>query len=362
MTYFILFLISRILECNSKINFMKTKSLLLLTILGMVILSPINAQTVKKEKLKFGGYGQKKFNKAGKKIFIEQFNISYQFIYGKTKKTRGGRQMGGGYLGDSKAALFLGLDGIKTEELQKLTNDTYTDFTLQLQAKGYTILTGEDFKNHTYYKDAKLFEGGTPNEYFKGFISTSPEGVAFLNKEYTDFNTTLKTSKQLDGVVIARINVIIPFAEDGESQGSRAFGKLLGGVSKVVAKPNLRIGSSTIQTKSKLGFDKYNTVSTNFDIGFYTSLKYQAWQTAKPKKAIEISGVLPEKKYKAVKTASQDLNGTQAGNYKVFNIPSSDIEKMQLISFEGTKYYKGVKEGLTYFIKSSTNKFLSNVK
>jgi len=337
MTYFILFLISRILECNSKINFMKTKSLLLLTILGMVILSPINAQTVKKEKLKFGGYGQKKFNKAGKKIFIEQFNISYQFIYGKTKKTRGGRQMGGGYLGDSKAALFLGLDGIKTEELQKLTNDTYTDFTLQLQAKGYTILTGEDFKNHTYYKDAKLFEGGTPNEYFKGFISTSPEGVAFLNKEYTDFNTTLKTSKQLDGVVIARINVIIPFAEDGESQGSRAFGKLLGGVSKVVAKPNLRIG-------------------------FYTSLKYQAWQTAKPKKAIEISGVLPEKKYKAVKTASQDLNGTQAGNYKVFNIPSSDIEKMQLISFEGTKYYKGVKEGLTYFIKSSTNKFLSNVK
>jgi hypothetical protein len=320
------------------------------------------AQSVKKSKLKFGGYGQKKFNKADKRIFIEQFSINYQYIYAKTKKKRGGRQLGGGYLGNAKAALFLGLGNINPDELQKLTDQVYNDFIKKLTNAGFTILTGENFKNHSYYSKDKVYKGGSPSEYFQGFISTSPSDVTFINKGYGAFNTTLKTSKQLDGTIVARINIMVPFAENGESQGSRAIGKMLGGIAKVVAKPNLRIGTTTIQTKSKLGFDKHNTFNTNFDIGYKTGLKYQSWHTVNPKKGIEIQGVLPKKKYKAVKTANQDLNGTQVGNYKVFNVPSAELKKMQTIEFDSEKYYKGVKEAIDYYMSSSTDKFLSFIK
>lgn len=341
---------------------MKIKLLSIIAVLGIALLNPVQAQKVKKNKIKFGGFNAKKFNEAEKKIFIEQFTISYQYIYAKTKKTRGGRQMGGGYLGDAKAALFLGLDGIKPEQLQKLTDEAYNDFTSKLKEKGYTILTGKDFKNHSYFSKAKESEGGTPYQYYKGFISTNPTGVTFLYNDYGIFNTTVKTSKKLDGTIVARVNVMVPFAENGESQGSRALGKIFGGVAKVVAKPNLRIGTTKIQSKSKLGFDKYQVINTSFDIGFKKSLKYQAWHTASAKKEIPIQGVLPKKKYKAVKTASQDLDGTQVGNYKVFNVPDQELEKMQLISLDGDKYYNGVKEALDYYIGSATDKFLSKIK
>lgn len=342
---------------------MKIKTLPIL-LFSFVLMFSLNsgAQSVKKSKLKFGGYGQKKFNKAGKKIFIEQFSINYQYIYAKTKKKRGGRQLGGGYLGNAKAALFLGLGNINPDKLQKLTDQVYNDFTKKLTNAGFTILTGDDFKNHSYYSKDKVYKGGAPSEYFQGFISTSPSNITFINKGYGTFNTTLKTSKQLDGTIVARINIMVPFAENGESQGSRAIGKMLGGIAKVVAKPNLRIGTTTIQTKSKLGFDKYNTFNTNFDIGYKTGLKYQSWHTVNPKKGIEIQGVLPKKKYKAVKSANQDLNGTQVGNYKVFNVPSAELKKMQTIEFDSEKYYKGVKEAIDYYMNSSTDKFLSFIK
>lgn len=342
---------------------MKLKKIKTFVCISLLIFSiGTKAQKVEKAKLKYGGYGQKKFNDSNKKVFIEQFNINYQYIYAKTKSKKGGRQIGGGYLGDAKAALFLGLGNINPEELQKITDNLYTEFTTKLKEKGFTILTGDSYKNHSYYSNTDIYKGGTPKEFFQGFISTAPTGVPFINKNYGAFNTTLKTSKQLDGVIVARVNIMIPFAENGESQGSRALGKMFGGIAKVVAKPNLRVGTSIIQTKSKLGFDKFNTVTSNIDFGFKTGLKYQAWFTSNPKKEIEIQGVLPNKKYKAVTTANQDLNGTQAGNYRIFSVPNAELEKMQTIDVDITKYYKGVKEALTYFLDSSTNKFLTYIK
>lgn len=320
------------------------------------------AQTIKKSKLKYNGYGQKKFNNAGKKIYIEQFDINYQYIYAKIKKKRGGRQLGGGYLGNAKAALFLGLGNINPTELQKLTDNAYQQFVHKLKEKGYIILSGKEYQNHSYYKKDKLYKGGEPNEYYQGFISTSPTDINFINKKRSVFNTPLTTSKKLDGIIVARVNIMIPFAENGESQGSRALGKMFGGIAKVVAKPNLRIGTTTIQTKSKLGFDKYTTVNSYIDIGYKKGLKHQASYRVDVKKEIEIQGVLPKKKFKAVKAANQDLNGVQIGNYRVFNVPSAELKKMQTIQFDTNAYYKGIKDGIDYYLGNSTNKFLSYIK
>jgi hypothetical protein len=324
------------------------------------------AQTVKKAKLKFGGYGQKKFNDADKKIYIEQFNINYQYLYAKAKVKRGGRQLGGqSYIGDAKAALFLGLGNIDPQKLQEITDKAYANFVDKLKSKGYQILTGDDFKNHSHYKNDDVVTGGVPKEDLKGFISTRPSNTTFINKGIGMFNTTLSTSKKLDGIIVARVNILVPFAEDGESQGSKAIGKMLGGIAKVVAKPNLRLAKSTsIQSKSKLGFDKHKLVMSTFDFGFKKNLKYQAWFTsAISKKGIEISDVLPNKKYKAVKTGKVDMSGEHIGNgYKVFNVPTREAKVIQNIKFDAGKYFNGVLEGINYYIGESTNKYLSKIK
>lgn len=342
---------------------MKTKSIsILLICICLLIGYSANSQSIKKSKLKFSGFAQKKFNDADKKIFIEQFSINYQYIYAKTKKKRGGRQLGGGYLGNAKAALFLGLGDLDPTKLQEITDNTYQQFTTKLREKGFTILTGDVYKNHAYFKKGTPYKGGTPSEFFQGFISTSPTGVTFINSKRGVFNTTLSTSKNLDGVIVARVNIMIPFAEDGESQASKGLGKMLGGIAKVVAKPNLRIGKTSIQTKSKLGFDKHTLVSSYVDFGYKKGLKYQASHRIDVKKAIEIQNVLPTKKYKAVKTANQDLNGVQVGHYKVFNVPSAELKKMQTLKFDTNKYYRGVTEGVNYYMNSATNKFISHIK
>lgn len=345
---------------------MKSKILSVFLIFTIGLLSnTTEAQTVKKSKLKFGGYGQKKFNKAEKKIFIEQFSINYQYIYAKSKVKRGGRQIGGNsYIGDAKAALFLGLGNIDPQKLQELTDKAYSDFVGKLKSKGYEILTGEDFKNNPYYSKSTTYTGGSPSEQFKGFITTHPSNVTFVGKSYSMFNTTLKTSKKLDGVIVARVNILVPFAENGESQGSRALGKMFGGIAKIVAKPNLRLAKSTsIQSKSKLGFDKHQLIMSTFDFGFKKNLKYQAWFTSSVgKKGIEIQDVLPNKKYKAVKTAKADMNGQHVGNgYKVFNVPTQEISVIQNIKFDSNKYFNGVLEAVNYFIGESTDKYLSKI-
>ncbi|OSY86910.1 hypothetical protein WH52_14090 [Tenacibaculum holothuriorum] len=345
---------------------MKSKIIFLSCILTFAFsFNVINAQTVKKAKLKYGGYGQKKFKEAEKKIFIEQFSINYQYIYAKSKVKKGGRQLGGeSYIGDAKAALFLGLGDIEPSKLQELTDKAYEGFITQLKNKGYEILTGKDFKDHEYYKKSETYIGGTPSQQYKGFITTNPTNITFIGKNYGMFNTTLKTSKSLGGVIVARVNILVPFAEDGESQGSRAFGKLIGGIAKVVAKPNLRLAkSASIQSKSKLGFNKSTLIMSSFDFGFKKNLKYQAWFTSTlPKKGIPVAGVLPNKKYKAVKTGKVDMQGDHIGNgYKVFNVPTREAKVIQTIKFDSTKYFNGVLEGVNYYLGESTNKYFSKI-
>ncbi|HFS66609.1 MAG TPA: hypothetical protein ENK67_00130 [Flavobacteriia bacterium] len=77
-----------------------------------------------------------------------------------------------------------------------------------------------------------------------------------------------------------------------------------------------------------------------------------------PKKKILISGVFPKKKYKAVKSASQDLWGSDYGAITIFEAPDVVLRKMQAISVDATKYKKGVSDAGNGFLNQSLNEFL----
>ena len=130
-------------------------------------------------------------------------------------------------------------------------------------------------------------------------------------------NLPNRISKDLDGAIIANVSIILPAFEDGESVASKAAGKSFGGVAKVVAKANFRIGDRLwIKNNSlKGGFP----ISSSCGFNYKKSLKYQAASNFTPKKEVSIEGVFdPKKKYKAVESASQDLWGSSRGAFQVF--------------------------------------------
>lgn len=77
-----------------------------------------------------------------------------------------------------------------------------------------------------------------------------------------------------------------------------------------------------------------------------------------PKKTIAIDGVLEDKKYKAVKSAEQDLWGSDYGAIRVFSASDAVLEKMQAVPCDPEVYKKGVMMGGSAYLNASLDEFL----
>lgn len=330
-------------------------------------------QEVGEIKLKDSGFKGKKFNDAKKRIFIQYFNINYQMMYGESETASGGRQAGGGYRGDASASLTLGVQGVELESLQKITDSCYANYVKQLEAKGFEIVNPDELKNHEYFQDWEIADGGTATAAsYPGYISTSPNGTKFLVSKVDEKGRPLvknnifdlagmKLSKTLDGLIIARVDFMIPFARGAESQGSKALTKTFGGVAKVVIKPDLRIAPQ-ITIPAEGDFKKPTFAGSSVSFAFKKSLKYQALFQVKPKKDIQIEGVFEEKKYKAVQSGGQDLWGTDVGAMTVFSAADESLDSVQPVQCKGEVYKKGVETALQTFMDMALAEFLGNIK
>lgn len=327
------------------------------------------AQTVSELKVKHAQFGIKKSAKAmTKKIFIQHFFVNYQMLYDQVAVAKGGREIGGGHRGNAKAQLVLGVQGVSSDDLQEVTDKLYKEYTDRLKAKGFTIIGVEEASKLERFAGWTIAKGGSPNKaQFPGYVSTAPTGFDFLVKKVTKkgkrkskknmFDDGSGVSKDL-GVTVARVSINVPFMKDSQSQGSKALTKTFGGVAKVVAKPEFGIlESTTIMSDAFIG-EKANRITTESSFIYKKNLKYQASLKTTPKKKILISGVFPKKKYKAVKSASQDLWGSDYGAITIFEAPDVVLRKMQAISVDATKYKKGVSDAGNGFLNQSLNEFL----
>jgi hypothetical protein len=343
-------------------------------IVGFVLLIAFwigNAQEVTLGKVnikKQSSFGMKKFKDADKKIFIQEFFVNYQMLYDQVAIANGGREAGGGVRGKAKAQLVLGVQGISTEALQKITDSLYKAYTNRLIAEGFEIVTASDMKDEAYFEDWTLLEGGKPDQaQFPGYVTTAPSGFDFYVKKVKKdgkrknrknvFDNGMGTSKKLGGIIIARVNIAVPFLEGAESQGSRALRKTFGGVAKVVAKTDLSITERTsLQVQGGFAL-KTITLNTNATFAYKQGLKNQATLTMIPKKKIQIKGVFESKKYKAVKSGSQDLWGTDYGAITVFSAPEEALQIMQAVPCDEAKYTEGVYTAATTYLKTILDEF-----
>lgn len=323
------------------------KKITLLSALFFIIFS-VSAQDVKLKEI--SAIGQKKFAKAAKKVYIADVRVNYQLLFSQTETAGGGGEIGGGYRGEAKAGLTMGVKGIEDRDLKDITNHIYQYYVSQLEKAGFQLISAEDASKTKQYEGYEMMSGGTINEsQFPGLLSVVPDNFNYLikkttakGKEKNKFNG-YKLSAQLGGALIAKLNIDVLFVEDAESGASKALSKGVGGVAKIVVRPNLRIAS---------GLKTYNQ--------FYFAekeVKPLAYTKMEIKNDIEIPGVFEDKKYKAAESAQTDLWGSSYGTMKVFNVSDSYLSKTIPLECESQQYKDGVQQAATQYIDAIFNLF-----
>lgn len=310
------------------------------------------------------GFGQKKFRGAPKKVYISQFRVNYQLLYSQTETAEGGRTLGGGYRGEAKAGLTMAVQGIEAADLMQITDKLYADFVSGLTNAGYELLSADDAAKAKNYQGWERKAGGTLNEsQYPGYITAIPTGYEYFVKktnesgrEKTGFgDNTLKVSNDI-GAPVIRVNLVIPFVEDAESHGSKALGKVVGGLAKVVLRPYLRLEKDPVATAGGFSTDAAQTKVT---YGFMEGMGTQAISNLCLKSSIDIPGIFEDKKYKAVESADQDLWGTSYGALTIFNVSDVYLKKTQPLPCDAAKYKQGVGEAAGSYLKATLDEFLS---
>jgi len=342
------------------------KTLLTLIICSVCMIA--QGQSVGKMEIKESAVAEKKMAKAAKKIYISEFSVNYQMAYSQTSIARGGRELGGGYRGDAKASLNVAIPGVDPMELQKITDEVYQQYLQKLKGQGFEIVSADEAGKTEIFSDWERLDGGTISQaQFPGYLATTPKGFQYFVRKITKkgrkkngiFEYGNKLSRQLEGAFIAKVNLTIPFIEEAEGGVSRALRKTVGGVAKVVVRPNFSLSPMETVQISKTGSASAITQSNYI---YFESLKNQGSARYSLKKPVKIDGVFKDKKYKASESADQDLWGTDAGHLRIFHFSDQEVASTQAIECEPQKYIGGAKQVVNEFVMNSLNSFLDIMK
>ena len=345
------------------------KKYILMIMAGVIIISGAYSQTTGEVNYKDFGYGQKKFGKAQKKIYIAQFRVIYQLMADWTETTNGGYQLGGGVKGKATARLAVGLQGIEDSDLKEITDNLYNEYISTLKAKGYEIIPASQAAGTDPYSNFEQKTGGDLSlAQYPGYIMSIPTGFEYFVKRTTNKGVEKKTflddspklSVALDGAIVAKVNLVVKFVQEAESGASKALGKLSGGVAKLVMETDLRLAND-----AAMGAGTFTSDVTQTQAMYTYAVRKMAPEAQcnfMLKDQININGVVEKKKYKSVETANVDMWGTQVGAMRIFSADNTYFENIQAVPIDAATYKKGVQDAGEKFINSTLTDLLSNFK
>ncbi len=339
---------------------------LLFLIAIMLAVGIASAQTVGTVEFKDAGYGQKKFKKAAKRVYIAQFRVVYQLMIDWSETAKGGRTLGGGVRGNATSRLAIAVQGVEEDDLQEMTDKLYNDYVAKLQAGGYEVITADEAGKIDFYSEFERKSGGKLSQaQFPGYIMSVPAGYEYFVKRTdkkgrerkTFLDDSPKISVGLDGAVVAKVNYVVQFVKEAESAGSKMLGKTLGGIAKVVAETDYRLDKNGVAGGTTFNVD---VASTSASYCYATrKIAADAQATYRLKKTVPIDGVFEKKKYKAVETAQSDIWGTDYGAIRVFSADNTFYENLQAIPVEKEKFKNGFLDAATKFMDATVKDFLS---
>lgn len=328
-------------------------------LLALAISLPLKAQQLGTVELKKPGRSSNDMNskdlkKAPKKLFIAEFNIFYQVVYADAEQTREGVNHG-----KTKASLTVIAEGIQQEDLQNTTDKLYREFVNNLKAKGYTLIDASAASGIKPFEGWELVNGGTINEaQIKGYAMTTPTGFKYYRKKVDKkgrekkgiMDNSIKISQGLDGTVVAKVNIIIPFMTDSESGISKSATKIVGGISKLVASPDLKLSAEGVASSYSVYF------YTQSLFAYSTGMKTQAVIKTSLKNDVPINGVFKDEKFKA--TAVTSLNTEhEVGAYTIVESIDVSASNTQSAKCNGKIYNDGVYKASSTFLNKSLERF-----
>lgn len=310
---------------------MKLK-IIITTCVGLLF-SSLFAQTIDQE-IEFktgraaGNFAEKKMSKAANQIFINQFTVHFQMLFFDAESTRAGVNYG-----TTSASLSVGFEGIDESDLQKLTDQIYQDYVNMMKSNGYEIISADDLSGNKSVAKGEMIAYTRPDyEKISGYVSCMPTGFkSFYKKGKPLLSALIKH----DGLT-ADVSIEVPFIVDAESGASKLATSAVGGVSKIVVKPILRIGGGSVY-------------SYNWSGGSYVTLPM--------KSDLIVKGVFEDEKFKAAAGAVSNSSSTIGATTftKSWNV---DESKVQTAKCDPEKYKKGVVDGSNKFLSEATSLFM----
>jgi len=293
-----------------------------------------------------GNFGESKLKKVSKKIFINQFFINYQLVYMDSEQTSEGV-----YHGSTKSSITVGFEGITENDLQTNTDKIYSEYITKLKNDGFEIITADEAKDIKLLQDYKMVKGGELKRAQKlGYGTTAPTDHSYFIKSITKkgkekmsfLDKKSKISSQLGDVIVVNVVITIPFMADGESTGSKLLTGAVGGISKNVAMPFLRISSDPRYTNTSYAWTDKTVV--------HMPLKDE----------IVIADVFEKEKFKAIAGAKANTS-YDMGIHRIVVSEDVTTTNVQIAKCDIEKYKKGIYEASSLFIDKSTDNFLDLV-
>jgi len=154
---------------------MKTRKIALL-IVGLLF---VNLGMAQELELSSKGYGEKKFKKYPKKVFIKDFNVNFQMTANakaQSKSTTNSAR------GSSSASMNVAVTGVEAADLQNITNAAYKDLVAKFESNGFEVVTASEIGDLAAFEDYDLMESNINEDQNPGFLKVTPEGFTYYVK------------------------------------------------------------------------------------------------------------------------------------------------------------------------------------
>ena len=336
------------------------------------------AQTLGEVDTRVSDYGVKKFDQADKRIYLTGFNVHYQ-VYFSATDSQGSKKTGGAFRAGSRVSAAVGLAGIPEAELVRITDEMYDSFRQQLEAAGYTFLDADAAAGIDAYGGWARVAGGTVSRAeVDGYVTVNPSGNDYFVPRIKDsgkrakkfFDNTPQISDQLEDAIIAKVDIYVPFAEDGESGFSRSMGRMTD-ESKVVLRTRMRLGSPTVIQQTGLkalagnfgnsgppAATQVSFVSGKIPVGTGADAQYNV-QLGKD---LEIMGVMNDEKIKRYAKGSMDFTPQAFGSLSYYEAETQEVDDFIQVDFDVPTYLQGARSAGTAYLEAAVAGFLAKAK
>lgn len=333
------------------------------------------AQDLGELDVKVYDYGTKHFRGGGQRVYVAGFNVHYQ-VYFSASDSQAAKRKTAGFRAGSRVKAAVGLGGLTETALLDVTDGLYQNFRGQLEAAGYSFVDADVAAGISAYEGWERVAGGSVSRaQTEGYVTVNPRGVDFFVPRIKNsgkrgaklFDNTAYISDQLDDAVVVKVDIFLPFAEDGESGWSRSLGRMTD-ESKVVIRTRYRLGApSVVEKKGLAALQDIGTLPVTNGIVFTRGkIKVGAGAEAQYrvdlKRDLEIQGVMDDEKIKRYAVGSFDFTASSFGSLSYYSAESEELDTFIQVEFDRDRYLQGALLAGKAYLDEAVSGFLGKAK